>query len=62
MTALTILATWLSLAGAGLAALSALRRAGAREDAEARAASPHDPQGALLADLRARPISHLLAR
>ncbi len=35
MIALGILTTWLALTAAGFAGLSALRRAGAREDAEA---------------------------
>lgn len=35
MIALGILSTWLTLTAAGLAGLSALRRAGAREDVEA---------------------------
>jgi hypothetical protein len=35
MIALGILTTWLTLTAAGFAGLSALRRAGAREDAEA---------------------------
>ena len=34
MIALGILTTWLTLTAAGFAGLSALRRAGAREDAE----------------------------
>jgi hypothetical protein len=40
MIALGILTTWLTLTAAGFAGLSALRRAGAREDADARGPVP----------------------
>lgn len=53
MIALTIVATWLALTGAGFAWLAALRRAGARERAEACAMSSPELRDSTLADVRA---------
>lgn len=51
MIALDILITWLTLTGAGFAGLSALRRAGVREDAEA-GLTPSGQPAPALADVR----------
>jgi hypothetical protein len=51
MIALGILTTWLTLTGAGFAGLSALRRAGAREDAEA-SLTPSEHQAPAFAYVR----------
>jgi hypothetical protein len=52
MIALGILTTWLTLTAAGFAGLSALRRAGAREDAETSLLAPSGYRAPTFADAR----------
>jgi hypothetical protein len=52
MIALGILTTWLTLTAAGFFGLSALRRAGVREDTDA-GQMPSDRLGPMFADARA---------
>jgi hypothetical protein len=59
MIALGILTTWLILTAAGFAGLSALRRAGAREDAEA-SLTPAWYRSHVFADARTCPPKALL--
>lgn len=54
MIALGILTTWLILTAAGFAALSALRRAGVRENAALCAIAPSELSGSALASGAAR--------
>ena len=54
MIALGILTTWLLLTAAGFAGLSALRRAGVREDAELYATAPSELPGSMLAHATTR--------
>jgi hypothetical protein len=60
MIAIPILTTWLTLTAAGFAGLSALRRGGAREDAEAEE-TPFALQASAFADARIS-ISKALAQ
>lgn len=60
MIALGILTTWLTLTAAGFAGLSALRRVGAREDADV-SLTPSALQAPAFADARAS-IPKALAR
>lgn len=62
MIALGILTTWLILTAIGFAGLSALRSAGAREDAEVRAMSPSELSGPVLANTARIAIPKALLR